>query len=103
MDSSFHTLDAVVELVFWRPKENPDWELDRVDGVSVGEKYEFMVRSPGDMLPEPGNWVWTESAGSPAKRGRPLEWGTEPVLPPVADRVLRLVLEAFRLMENSEW
>jgi hypothetical protein len=37
-DSSFQTVDGVVELVFWRPKENPDWELDLVDGVSVGEK-----------------------------------------------------------------
>jgi hypothetical protein len=103
LDSSFQTLDAIVELVFWRPNENPDWELDRVDGVSVGEKYEFMFRSPGDMLPLPGNWVCTESAGSAGNRGRPLVWGTEPVLPPVADRVLRLVLEAFRLMGNSEW
>jgi hypothetical protein len=63
-DSSFQTVDAVVELVFWRPNENPDWELERVDGVSVGEKYEFVFRSLGDMLPGAGNWVCTESVGS---------------------------------------
>ena len=61
--------------------------------------------SPGDMLPLPDNWVCTDrlASGIGYRVGRPVErGGPELPLPPVADRVRRLVLEAFRLIGNSE-
>lgn len=59
-----------------------------------------MFLSPGDMdMLLPDIWVCTErfASGIGYRVGR-----LEPPLPPVADRVLRLVLEAFRLIGNSE-
>ena len=92
----------------WRYGNPVDCELDLVDGVSAtGEKYELAFFSVGDMLPpDPENCVWTERLGSgTGKRGGrpPVErGGPELPLPPVADRVRRLVLEALRLIGNSE-
>lgn len=62
-----------------------------------------MVRSPGDMLPL-ASCVCTARgvSGIGNLGGRPAESGPEPPLPPVADLVLRLVLDEFRLIGNSE-
>ena len=80
-----------------------DWELVRVEGVSAtGEKYEFPFRSEGEAVPL-GYWVCKRGGSGIGNRGgRPEESGPEP-LPPVADLARRLVLDAFRLIENSEY
>jgi hypothetical protein len=90
--------------VIWRVYVKVDWELDRAEGGSVtGEKYELPPRSVGDRLPLE-NCVCSERGGSGIGNlgGRPLDVVPEPPLPPVADLVLRLVLEPFLLTENSE-
>ncbi len=93
-----------------------DCELDRVEpdcgGVvsfSMGEKYELPIRSLGDSvisLPscvlsggnDPSSGIGNRGGGLPIDASVVLD----PILPPVADRDRRLVLDAFRLIVNSE-